>query len=359
MSQAYRYSHFGVPLRFFVGSCAWRHQGNAFSFGGASHRMTTHSVFLPFMPSRPEQIVPFAAFVQRSAAGRLWQGQALALDSHQLFSYAAGMGFRVPVGFGVNLMPFSHPLEAALQARSLAAVTGHPLVAGFGPGAAGLQRSMLGSAYASPLTAAREYLSVMRALLQGEPIRQDGTYHTLHAVNLAPVHAPAVELGLGVLRPGMARLAGEVADVAITWLTPPSYLREQLLPALREGAEKAGRPTPRVVTLVPVALKRADRDPVEMVLHGNSAHLQLPHYVDTLRRAGVEVDATDTAAGARTLVDSGVFAYGTPSSIADVLREYEDVGVDELVVNMTGACKRYGPRVALEDLDALFTELAG
>ncbi|MBB6551248.1 hypothetical protein HD593_006043 [Nonomuraea rubra] len=42
-----------------------------------------------------------------------------------------------------------------------------------------------------------------------------------------------------MLRPGMARAAGTRADAAITWLTPPSYVRDVLAPALRPPALRA------------------------------------------------------------------------------------------------------------------------
>src|SRR5690606_39000936 len=125
---------------------------------GGVIRMTTFSVLVPFMPQRPEQVLPLAALVRHSAAYRLRQGQSLIVEPHQAFTYAAASGFRVPCGTGVTLMPFRHPLEAAMQARSVALATGQPMVAGFGPGGTALQGSMLGAPYASPLTAVREYV---------------------------------------------------------------------------------------------------------------------------------------------------------------------------------------------------------
>ncbi|MFF8829722.1 LLM class flavin-dependent oxidoreductase [Streptomyces sp. NPDC015131] len=319
--------------------------------------MSTLSVLMPFMPSRSEQALPLAALVQHSVAYRLWQGQALVVEPHQTFSHLAASGFRVPVGTGVTLMPFRHPYEAALQARSLALATGHPVVAGYGPGAAVLQRSLLGAPYASPLTAAREYLTVVGGLLAGRRVDHEGRYFSCH-VELVPQPGPPVEVGLGVLRPGMARLAGEVADVAITWMTPPRYLREVIVPALEEGARKAGRPVPRLVAMVPLALSAPDRDPVELLLAGNSGHLKLPHYQDMLRRSGIDVDPDDPIASAAAVIAGRAFVTGDGDEVRAVLDEYRAAGVDEIVLNVTGLCRTRGLPTALGELETLLETAA-
>ncbi|MFD8145885.1 LLM class flavin-dependent oxidoreductase [Streptomyces sp. NPDC059708] len=319
--------------------------------------MTAHSVLIPFLPRRPEQILPYAGLVHWTHAERLWQGQSLMVEPHHGFVHAAGSGFRVPTGLGVTLMPLRHPYEAALQARSLALATGHPVVAGFGPGAPSFQRALLGAPYRSPLTAAREYLTAVRGLLAGEHVRLQGEYVTVDA-QLAPFPSAPVELGLGVLRPAMARLAGEVADVAITWLTPASYLRDTVLPALREGAAKAGRPVPRLTAIVPLALTRADRTPGEIAWASNSAHLRLPHYTDMLRKSGIGITGTDPEADARLAVEGGAFLSGDPEGLVARLREYEEAGVDEIVLNVTGVANLYGPQAATEELKAILSALA-
>ncbi|MET9829074.1 LLM class flavin-dependent oxidoreductase [Streptomyces sp. NPDC006385] len=312
--------------------------------------MTDYSVLIPFVPRRLEQTLPFAGLVNWTPAVRLWQGQSMLLEPHQTFVGAAGAGFRVPVGFGVTLMPLRHPFEAANQARSVALATGHPVIAGFGPGAPAFQENMLGAPYPKPLAVARQYVTAVRRLLDGELVRMDGPEYRFQA-QLAPAAAPRVDVGLGVLRPGMARLAGEVADTVITWLTPSSYLREVLLPAVEEGMARAGRTDrPRIVAMVPVGLHREDTAPERLALASNYAHLQAPHYLDMLRRAGVEVDGQDVHAVARGAVDAGAFVTGDLDEVVKRLDEYRQAGVDEIVLNTTGVNKMFGTQEAIGDL---------
>jgi 5,10-methylenetetrahydromethanopterin reductase len=319
---------------------------------------TDYSVLVPFMPRRAEQLLPYAALVSWTRAHRLWQGQSLFIEPHHGFAYAAGSGFRVPAGLGVTLTGLRHPYEAALQARSVALLTGRSVVAGYGPGGLSLQQGLLKRPYLSPLTACREYLTAVRQALAGAVVDLDGDYVTLRG-QLVPTPAPRIGLGLGVLRPGMARLAGEVADVAITWLTPAPYLREVVVPALRAGAEAAGRPLPRLTAIVPMALQGTDRDPVQLALASNRAHLHAPNYRDMLSRAGAGIPPdADVETAAKALVACGGFAYGTPDRLAELLAGYAEAGADEVVVNVTGVCARYGQQEALAELKSILQEVA-
>ncbi|MFF8646406.1 LLM class flavin-dependent oxidoreductase [Streptomyces sp. NPDC015345] len=316
-----------------------------------------YSILMPFGLPRPEPTLPYAALTQWSGAHRLWQGQSMVNQPHHAFTYAAASGFRVPAGLAVTLMPFIHPYEAALQAQTVALTTGHPVAACFGPGGAVAQRSMRGAPYRSPLTASREYLTIVRGLLDGESVEQNGEYFTCHA-QMPPGPRPPIEVGLGVLRPGMARLAGEVADTAVTWLTPATYLRDIIVPALREGAEAAGRPVPRLVSIVPVALAAPDRDPAALALASSSGHLQLPHYTDMLRRSGIDTDSSDLASGAAALIEGRAFLYGDSKVLAEEFAAYQEAGVNEIVLNVAGVNGMHGSQAALRELEAILAEVA-
>ena len=317
--------------------------------------MTTFSIDAPITPPWGEHILPFAALTQTSSAHRLWQGQSTASDPHQTFTTAAVSGFRVPAGIGVTLMPFRHPFDAALQARTLSLTMGHPLVAGFGPGTADVQKRLLGKPYSSQLGATRDYLSIVRGLLEDGGIKYEGEHFTCNA-ELPRMPGPPIELGLGVLRPGMARLAGEIADVAITWMTPASYLADVIVPALRAGAESAGRPMPRLTAIVPLALNGPGRVASELALASNSGHMRQPNYAHMLHLSGIDIDMTDPAASADALIQGGGFLFGSKEELTDQLDQFRQAGVDDIVLNMTGVAVKIGSRAALSDLRTFFAD---
>lgn len=312
------------------------------------------SILLPFMPVSGEQLLPFADIVRKGDAERLWTGQSLLIEPHSALAHAAGAGARIPMGTSVTLMPLHHPFQTALQARSLAALTGQPFVTGLGTGPEPFVRSLRGKGYESPLTAVREYATIVRGLLTGQIVEHVGDYHAMGGA-LPPLDTPRVELGLGVLRPRMAELAGELADVAITWLAPPGYLAEVIVPALARGAERAGRPRPRVTAVVHVSLDAPGRDHQRIVLAASQAHLQAPHYADMLRRAGIDVDPQDPTKTATRLLDSGTVAAGGPDDILRAVAAYREAGADEVVLSTIGIQALHGTRASLQALGALTT----
>ncbi|MYW47962.1 LLM class flavin-dependent oxidoreductase [Streptomyces sp. SID161] len=299
-------------------------------------------VYYPLQPRDPRQLAPFARLAAQHA-DRLWVGQSLTLDTHQTLAYLLGQGISPALGVGLSLMPLAHPYQAAVAARSLAALSGRPLTAVFGTGTPAFQRAMNGVPYDSPLKAAREYLTTVSRLLKGVPgeEREAGAVATRLDPSLASV--PAVETGLGVLRPGMARLAAEHADVALTWMTPLSYVRDTLLQVL-----DGGEPGPRVVSVVHVVLRRPGRDVARAVRLATGNHLSSPHYQRALAAAGLSLTGNDQDI-AQKLVDHGVVLVGTADEIASNVGRYWAVGIDEVVLNPCVLVAE-GPAEALRDL---------
>ncbi|MBT2386685.1 LLM class flavin-dependent oxidoreductase [Streptomyces sp. ISL-11] len=314
------------------------------------------SLLYPTQVERPAQLLPFAQTAQRLGLSRLWTGQSLRVETHQVFSYLAGAGVRMPLGSAVSLFPLRHPIDAAVQARGVAAMTGHSYVAGFGPGGTGFQEGARGERFAKPVAATREFLDVTRRLLDNEPVVHEGEHYRF-GFGLEPFDHPPVHLGAGVLRPGMARgIAGSI-DVAITWMTPPEYVRDQIIPALAEGAAKAGRPTPRVATVVHAVLDGPGRNITEMALKVAAGHLSMAHYTDMLRRAGIDAHADDPESGAKAIVDAGLFVHGNPDAVAEQLDRHRECGISEIIINPGGTLVTSGFAAAIRDVTRIVEAL--
>jgi 5,10-methylenetetrahydromethanopterin reductase len=223
-----------------------------------------------------------------------------------------------------------------------------------GPAATVIQRGLTGSVYGSQLGAVEDYIRIMRPLVSGSPANHQGEYFSFQGeLPARAAHVPVPEIGLGVLRPRMAELAGSVADFAVTYLTPKAYVENQILPALARGAERANRRQPRVVVIVPCIVQRAGRDPAKLA---SSPHLQLSHYVAMLAKAGLDVDLAQPEVNAKVAVEGRAVLTGEIGEVVDGLVEFALVA-DEVVVSVAGVCQALGPRAALEDLQEILAAL--
>jgi len=93
----------------------------------------------------------------------------------------------------------------------------------------------------NPLGHMREYLQILPALLQGGKVDFDGEYYQARETIAEPVDVPVMA---SALQRGSFELCGAEADGAISWVCPGQYPRGVALPAMRAGAEQAGRPVP-------------------------------------------------------------------------------------------------------------------
>lgn len=315
------------------------------------------SLVLPVVPAHPEQAESAARSVAESPLlTRLWQGQSYGVDTATTFAYLAGRGLRSAVGTSVMITPLQHPVRAALEARSLAVISEHPVLYCVGPGSPGRQRSLTGAPYTSAVSLTCRYLADMRsALRSSDPAEvqpgKAGVSPLFH------IPAPAVHLGAGVLRPAMARAAGQIADAAVMWMCTAEYIRDHLGPPMESAAAAAGRDRPYRVAVVHVAVERPGRDPRALAQVGIGTHLELEHYAATARRCGVAVDPGNPQRTVASAVDCGLFVYGTARTVAEQLLTYGKCGVDEVALNVAAVAARYGTERALDDMREILGEI--
>ncbi|WP_051759301.1 LLM class flavin-dependent oxidoreductase [Herbidospora cretacea] len=310
------------------------------------------SFMFPHQPTDPETIVPYGRLTEEIGAARLWLGQSLRIESHPAVAYLAGTGCRISIGMAVGLIVLRHPYDAALQARSLARLMRRPVAIGYGAAYPQYVTQLRGEPYAKPAAIVGEFIDVARRLARNEHVRHRGEHFTVDAA-LPPMDCPPVEIGAGVLRPAMARVTGRCGDLAMTWLTPLKYIEEVVMPAVAQGAAGV-QPPPRIVSVVHAAVARPGRSANLLAQYGSISHLSAPHYTDMLRRAGLDVDASDPVSGARELVQAGVYVYGDPDHIAAEIARYHDLGVDEVVVNPSSVNNMYGQEECMRDLREIF-----
>lgn len=99
----------------------------------------------------------------------------------------------------------------------------------------------------------KESIGLIEKLWEDERVTFDGTYYSVKDATVYDRPAQKVPIYIGAAGPAATRLAGRIADGFITTSGKPETLyTETLLPALREGLEKAGRHDDGIDTLIEV-----------------------------------------------------------------------------------------------------------
>ncbi len=243
-----------------------------------------------------------------------------------LVAYAAALGRteRIKVGTAIVQTWPKHPIAIAQQALALEQLAPGRLILGVGPAHEPAMVRTYGVKWHRPLKQLREYLTVLRALLHEGSVDFEGEHVTARSELRNPPRTP---LMASALRPASFALCGELADGAISWMCPRSYLLEQALPALIEGARKAGRAAPPLVAHVPVAVT-SDRGVARNLARerlGN--YSRTPFYLAMFTQAGF-ADASEGYSDA--LLDDLVVS-GTEDEVAERLRGYLDAGIGQVL----------------------------
>jgi alkanesulfonate monooxygenase SsuD/methylene tetrahydromethanopterin reductase-like flavin-dependent oxidoreductase (luciferase family) len=171
-----------------------------------------------------------------------------------------------------------------------------------------------GVQWSAPLTNLREYLQVIRALVEEGSVDFRGRHVTAKAQIRG---AQSISLMASALRPKSFETCGELADGAISWMCPKPYLVETALPAIARGAERAGRKAPPLVAHVPM-LVTEDPDGVRKLIGQLGRYAQVPFYRAMFEAAGYP-DAVD---GYSDELLANLVVSGSEDEVAERLAGY-------------------------------------
>src|SRR5437660_331458 len=115
-----------------------------------------------------------------------------------------------------------------------------------------------------------------------------------------------------------AALCAREADGTITWMTGPKTIREHTAPRIREAAAQAGRPAPRVIVGLPVAVTKDVAGARAAAAQAFLVYGALPSYRAMLDREGVEGPAD-------------VAIVGDESAVGEQLRRLAEAGATDFL----------------------------
>lgn len=171
-------------------------------------------------------------------------------DPYVLTALAAKTTTRLTLGTAVALAFPRSPTTTALSAWSLQKLSRGRFTLGLGSQVRGHIVRRYGMDWSAPGPWMRDYVNAVRAVWacwqNGTPLDFESAHYNLNLMvplfDPGPIEFPEIPVHLAALNPTMCRVAGEVADgLRPHPVCTPKYIERIMLPAVREGAAKAGR----------------------------------------------------------------------------------------------------------------------
>jgi probable F420-dependent oxidoreductase len=171
-------------------------------------------------------------------------------DPFILMALAAQATTKLRIGTSVAIAFPRSPTVTAMSAWTLAKLSKGRFTLGLGTQV----KAHIERRYGLPWSPAgpwmREYVHAVRAVWShwqnGTPLDIKGPHYNINLMvplfNPGPIEHPDIPIHLAAVNSVMCRMAGEVAEgIRFHPVCTPSYIKKVMLPAVREGAAKAGR----------------------------------------------------------------------------------------------------------------------
>ena len=249
------------------------------------------------------------------------------LDGLTLFAAAAVRTKDILLGTSIIPTWPRHPIAVVQQVQVLAQLSSGRFRLGVGPSHRDGMVQGFGVNFRAPLAHLREYLRILKALLQQGKVDMDGKFYTAHAEIDGPMDMPVMA---SALRRRSYQLCGEEADAAISWVCPAKYLRDTALPAMAVGASKAGRPTPPLIAHAIVSVNEKGDEVRQGVREQMAMYVALPFYAQMFCDAGFP--EAKEGAWSDGMIDS-VAIHGSAEEVKEGLHRLLSYGVTEIIAS--------------------------
>jgi F420-dependent oxidoreductase-like protein len=273
-----------------------------------------------------DKVVEQARQAETDGFTSLWYASLVTGDPLVAMAIAGRETSTIELGTAVLQTYPCHPMLQANRAASVVDAMGRAgFTLGIGPSHQPLVEDVLGLSYDHPGRSTEEYVRILCGVLRGETVDLDGADWSAHTAGRAVAPAHPVPVLVSALGPRLLRLAGEVADGTVLWMAPPRAIGEHVTPKVRAAAEAAGRPAPRIVAGLPVAVHDDIDEAREAAAASSGMYASMENYRRILDLGGVESaaaaaivgDERAVAAQLQGLLDAGatdiwaaVFAVG-------------------------------------------------
>jgi probable F420-dependent oxidoreductase len=172
-------------------------------------------------------------------------------DSILVMTLAAEHTERVEVCTSVTIAFPRSPMVMASECWDLQKFSGGRINIGLGSQVKGHVQRRFASQWSAPAPRMRHYIGAMRAVWEtwqnGTPLNYVSDSYSITLMtptfNPGPIDSPPPKVSISAVNPVMATVAGQVCDGLLPHgFATTKYLLDVVIPAVRKGAERAGRP---------------------------------------------------------------------------------------------------------------------
>lgn len=264
-----------------------------------------------------DPLVERARELERRGFAAFWLPHVFAIDAMTALAIVGRETQQIELGTAVVPTYPRHPATLAQQALTVQTASGGRFALGIGLSHQMVIEGMFGLSYAQPARHMRSYLEVLAPLVRGQPAHQGGAFTFRGALQFQTRPVPILVAALG---PVMLRIAGELADGTLTWMTGLRTLESHTIPRIREAAKAAGRPEPRIAAGLPIRLASDVAAAREKLGRALQMYWNIPSYRAMLDREGA------TGPG-------DVALLGDERALRAALARLRDIGVTDLIAS--------------------------
>ncbi len=246
-----------------------------------------------------------------------WLSNIFGTDPMTIIAVAGSRTSSIELGTAVVPTYVRHPFALAQEAVTVQAAASGRFVLGIGLSHHVVVENMWGMSYGRPAHHMEEYLNVLLPLVREHKVAYSGDLYRT-SVPLNVTDAAPLPVVVAALAPRMLRLAGQMADGTVTWMTGTRTIAEHVAPKINAAASAAGRPAPRVAVCLPIAVTEDVAAGRELCARVFQMYGQLPNYKRMLDKEG--------AAG-----PADVAILGDESTVERQLRDLASAGATEFI----------------------------
>lgn len=268
-----------------------------------------------------EGLIGAAQKAEAQGFDSVWIANIFGFDAISALTLAGYATSKISLGTAVTPTYPRHPTAIAQQALTAAAASGNRFHLGIGLSHKMVIEDMLGFSYEKPARHMREYLCVLGPLLKGETANFSGEQFNVANMTLDVPGAEQVPLLVAALGPAMLKIAGELADGTVTWMTGPNTLGDHIIPGIGKGAIAASKPAPMIAAGFPIVLTSNPDEAKARIDKVLSIYGMLPSYRAMLDKEG--------AAG-----PSDVALVGDEAELHARIQQLKDIGVTDFCASI-------------------------